>query len=165
MSLTGKPTLTTAAPVTNDGFWLDLSLGDLMDKYRIPSEYADSTISWAMSLAVIRLNEQLDSVKQAVLAMSFSTFTAYLDSKTTLYGEPALKVHYEHAVYSYAKAFLLQQFSTMNRRKQAENDAKESEDTEQYWLDESMKSVASLMRNFFPEESHSTKANFYVELI
>jgi len=165
MSLTGKPTLTTAAPVSNDGFWLDLTLSDLMDKYRIPSEYADATISWAMSLSVIRINEQLERVKEAVLDMPFLTFSDYLDSKTILYGEPALKVNYEHAVYSYAKAFLLQQFSTMNRRKQAENEAKESGETEQYWLDESMKSVASMMRAFFPEESHSTKANFYVELI
>lgn len=165
MSLTGKPTLTTAVPVANDGFWLDLSLGDLMDKYRIPSEYADATISWGMKLAVVRINEQLERVKKVVLDMPYLTFSDYLDSIIILDGEPDLKVNYEHAVYSYAKAFLLQQFSTMNRRKQAENEAKESGETEQYWLDESMKSVASMMRVFFPEESHSTKANFYVGLI
>ena len=161
MSLTGKPSLTTAAPVANDGFWPDLKLSDLMDRYRIPSEYADSTISWGLSLALVRVNEDLERAKQAVLSMSFGTFTEYLESSKTA----ALKVHYEHAVYSYAKAFLLQQFSTMNRRKDAENMAKEAPETEQYWLDESKKSVAAMLRHFFPNESHSTKANFYVELI
>lgn len=165
MSLTGKPSLTTAAPVANDGFWPDLSLSDLMNKYRIPSEYADDTISWGMSLALVRVNEQLERAKQAVLIMPFETLNAYLNSQTILYCEPALKVHYEHAVYSYAKAFLLQQFSTMNRRKEAENEAKESPETEQYWLDESKKSVASILRKFFPDEEHSTKANFFVGLI
>jgi hypothetical protein len=165
MSLTGKPSLTTAAPVANDGFWLDLKLSDLMDRYRIPSEYADDTISWGLSLAIVRVNEDLERAKQVVLAMPFETFTEYLESMTILYGEPALKVHYEHAVYSYAKAYLLQQFSTMNRRKEAENMAKEAPETEQYWLDESKKSVAAILRKFFPNEEHSTKANFYVELI
>ncbi|AWX99517.1 hypothetical protein A8139_05560 [Marinomonas primoryensis] len=165
MSLTGKPSLTTAAPVANDGFWPDLSLSDLMDRYRIPSEYADDTISWGLSLALVRVNEQLDRAKNNVLAMPFESFDAYLESMTILYGKPALSVHYEHAVYSYAKAFLLQQFSTMNRRKEAVNEAKESAETEQYWLDESKKSVAAIMRKFFPEEEHSTKANFYVELM
>jgi hypothetical protein len=165
MSLTGKPSLTTAAPVANDGFWPDLSLSDLMDRYRIPSEYANDTISWGLSLALVRVNEQLDRAKNNVLTMPFETFDAYLESMTILYGKPALTVHYEHAVYSYAKAFLLQQFSTMNRRKEAVNEAKESAETEQYWLDESKKSVAAIMRKFFPGEEHSTKANFYVELM
>jgi hypothetical protein len=160
MSLTGKPSLTTAAPVANDGFWPDLSLSDLMSRYRIPSEYADDTISWGLSLALVRVNEQLERAKQAVLVMPFETFTAYLESSSA-----ALKVHYEHAIYSYAKAFLLQQFSTMNRRKEAENMAKESSETEQYWLDESKKSVAAILRHFLPGEEHSTKANFFVGLI
>jgi hypothetical protein len=165
MSLTGKPSLTTAAPVANDDFWPDLSLSDLMSRYRIPSEYADDTISWGLSLALVRVNEQLERAKRAVLVMPFETFDAYLESMTILYGKPALTVHYEHAVYSYAKAFLLQQFSTMNRRKEAENMAKESSETEQYWLDESKKSVAAILRHFLPKEEHSTKANFHVGLI
>lgn len=157
MSLTGKPSLTTAAPVANDGFWPDLSLSDLMNRYRIPSEYADDTISWGLSLALVRVNEQLDRAKKAVLGMPFETLEAS--------SAAALNVHYEHAVYSYAKAFLLQQFSTMNRRKEAVNEAKESAETEQYWLDESQKSVAAILRHFVPGEDHSTKANFFVGLI
>ncbi len=161
MSLTGKPSLTTAAPVANDGFWPDLLLSDLMSRYRIPSEYADDTISWGLSLALVRVNEDIERVKQTVLAMPLESFTEYLESSS----EAGLKVHYEHAVYSYAKAYLLQQFSTMNRRKEAENLAKESQETEQYWLDESKKSVAAMLRHFFPDEEHSTKANFFVGMI
>ncbi len=161
MSLTGKPSLTTAAPVANDGFWPELSLSDLMNRYRIQSEYADDTISWGLSLALVRVNEQLERAKQAVLIMPFETFAGYLESSSAA----ALNVHYEHAVYSYAKAFLLKQFSTMNRRKEAVNEAKESAETEQYWLDESQKSVAAILRKFFPGEDHSTKANFFVGLI
>jgi len=166
MSLTGKPSLTTASPITNDGFWIDVAMADLMSKYRIPSEYADDTVKWGLSLAVIRVNEQLDRIKQAILLMPFTTFELYMDSNSMpVVGSELLQVHYEHAVYSRAKAFLLQQFSTMNSRKVAENEAKESEQTEQYWLDESAQSIAFLMRTFFPAESFVSKSNVHVSLI
>lgn len=166
MSLTGKPSLTTELPISNDGFWLDASMADLMSKYRIPSEYADDTIKWGLSLSVVRVNEQLERVKQAILLLPFATFEDYLASNSMpVVGSELLQVHYEHAIYSRAKAFLLQQFSTMNRRKDAENQAKESEETEQYWLDESAKSVAFLLRQFFPDESFISKANVHVALI
>lgn len=166
MSLTGKPSLTTDALISNDGFWLDVSVADLMSKYRIPSEYADDTVKWGLALSIVRVNEQLERVKHAVLLFPFATFEDYLNSHSKpVVGSELLQVHYEHAIYSRAKAFLLQQFSTMNRRKEAENQAKESEETERYWLDESAKSVAFIMRQFFPDESFISKANVHVALI
>lgn len=166
MSLTGKPSLTTASPITNDGFWLDVSMADLMSKYRIPSEYADDTIKWGLSLAVIRINEKLARAKAEMISLGSDTFADYLSAHSTPVAEgELLQIHYEAAVYSRAKALLLQQFKTMNRRTIAENEAKESEQTEQYWLDESQKSIASIMGWFFPTETFMTNANVYVGLI
>lgn len=166
MSLTGKPSLTNASPITNDGFWPDVAMGDLMSKYRIPSEYADDTIQWGLSLAVVRVNEHLERIKQLILSDAVETFEDYLQANSSpIFNRELMHVQYEHAVFSRAKALLLKQFVTMNRRQIAENEAKESEQTEMYWLDQSQASVASLMKAFFPDEDFMRKSNLHVALL
>lgn len=166
MSLTGKPSLTNASPITNDGFWPDVEMADLMSKYRIPSEYADDTIKWGLSLAVIHVNEKLGRIKQLILSEAVETFEDYMQANSSpIFNRELMHVQYEHAVFSRAKALLLKQFVTMNRRQIAENEAKESEQTETYWLDQSQASVASLMKAFFPDEDFMRKSNFHVVLL
>lgn len=166
MSLTGKSSLTKASPITNDGWWADVSMADLMSKYRIPSEYADDTIKWGLSLAVVRVNETLDPVKQHLISLGFDDFESYLQANSSpVVSSELLLVHYENAVYSRAKALLLKQFITMNRREVAENQAKESEQTETYWLDESQASIASIWNMFFPEDSKAKTHGFHAVLL
>ena len=166
MSLTGKPSLATAEPVVNDGFWVDLSLGDLMDKYRIPAEYENDTILLGVQMSLIRVNDKLIRARDAMIELGYITFTAYLTANPDpIDGKEKLQVHYEHAVYCRAKAFLLQQFNSLNRRNDAENAAKEADETEQYWLDESAQAIAAIMKVFFPLETFSGNANIHVALI
>jgi len=166
MSLTGNPTLTTSQPLVNDGFWLDVAVGDLISKYRIPSEYADDTIKTGLLLAIVRVNEKLKRAKDEMIVLGYNTFQLYLNNNSnSVAGAELLHIHYEHAVFSRAKAFLLQQFKTMNRRDVAENEAKESEETEQFWLDESAKSIAAIMMEFFPTETHVANNDVYVSSI
>jgi len=166
MSLTGKPPLATAAPIENDGFWLDVSTADLMSKYRIPAEYVGDVITWGLTLAVVRVNAALVMVKSEIITLGFATLEAYLNANSNQVGGfETIQTHYEHAVYARAKASLLQQFNSMNRRDKAENAAKESEDTEQYWLDESAQSVVALQSAFFPDDCFIAKHNVHVALI
>lgn len=166
MSLTGKPALATAQPIANNGFWLDVSTADLMSKYRIPAEYAGEVITWALTLAVVRVNNYLQRAQAEIITLSFATFEAYLTANSQqVGGYEIMQTHYEHAVYARAKAALLQQFNSMNRRDQAENAAKESEQTEQYWLDESAASIAAINKAIFPLETFSANANVHVALI
>lgn len=163
MSLTGKPELTTAEPIVNDGFWPDLSMADLMANYRLPSEYVTEVIKTGLVLALVRGNEKLERAKAAILLLGHATFEAYLTANPEpVAGTEKLKLHYENVIYARAKASLLQQFKTINRRDIAENEAKESEETEQFWLDESTASVAAIMKVFFPDEFHTAKSGFYV---
>jgi len=166
MSLTGNPILTTSQPLVNDGFWLDVAVGDLISKYRIPSEYTPETINTGLLLAVVRVNEKLKRAKDEMIVLGYNTFQLYLDNNSeSIAGAELLQIHYEHAVFSRAKGFLLQQFKTMNRRDIAENEAKESEETEQFWLDESVKSIAAIMTEFFPLEIHVANNDVYVSSI
>jgi len=95
--------------------------------------------------------------------LGYNTFQLYLDNNSNaVAGAELLHIHYEHAVFSHAKAFLLQQFKTINRRDVAENEAKDSEETEQFWLDESTKSIAAIMFEFFPTETHVANNNVHI---
>lgn len=153
MSLTGKPELTTATRFSNDGFWPDLSLAELMDKYRIPSEYANDTISWGLTLALVNVNLELEPVKAAIIATGFNSLAAYTSANSHLINnQEQREIQYKHAVYAYAKAQLIPQFNSMNRRENAVNAAKESPETEQYWLDQSAHAVQQLFGKFVPDQ-------------
>lgn len=163
MSLTGKPDLTTAAPFVNDGFWPDLSLAELMDKYRIPAEYADETIKWGLTLALVNVNLELEAVKAAIVLTGSNTLAAYNTAHPhPINGVELLVIQYNHAVYSRAKAWLLQQFNSMNRKVVAEAAMKEAPETEQYWLDESAKAIRQLFAKFLPLEVKTANHGVHV---
>ena len=144
-SLTGKPELTSAAPIENDGFWPDLALGDLMAQYRIPAEYDSAVISNALKLAMFNTNTYLQPVKDALVLLEYTTL---LSAATAYTVETPALIHYNNAVFSRAKAMLLQQFNTMNRRPNAENAVKTAPETEDYLMKEAAYSVKRLFDLF-----------------
>ena len=166
MSLTGKPSLTSASAFVNDGFWPDLSVATLMDKYRIPPEYADETIKWGLTLAMVNVNLDLEPVKAAIVALGYASLTAYNTvNSQQLNSEQVTVIHYQHAVYAYAKAFLLQQFNSLNRKPNSESAAKEAPETEQYWMDQSASAVQKLFAKFLPLETKTATAGAHVALL
>jgi hypothetical protein len=166
MSLTGKPALTTAAAVTNDGFWPDLALADLLNNYRIPSEYADGVITTGLTMALMQVNLKLAKVKDQLVLDSYATLSAYTTAHPEALGnKQVLAELYKHAVYSRAKAGLLMQFAAINRRPEADNQAKEGQNMETHWLDESQAAIAEFYRRFLPAEVMPSKANTLAVLI
>jgi hypothetical protein len=166
MSLTGKPALTTSAALPNDGFWPGVAIGDLLNKYRIPAEYADETIKLGLTMAMVRVNEKLAKVKAAIITLGYATLQAHCDANVRqIVGEDVMILQYRHAVFCRAKAFLLRQFPTVNRRPVAENEAKEAPETEQYWLDQSQAAIASFFDLFLPDEAVAAQDGVYVALL
>jgi hypothetical protein len=166
MSLTGKPELTTSAALANDGFWPDVAIGDLLNQYRIPAEYADETIKLGLTMAMVRVNEKLEKVKAAIAATGYAALQEYADDHPRpMAGEDVWILQYRHAVCCRAKAFLLRQFPTINRRPIAENEAKDAPETEHYWLDQSQAAIASFFAAFLPDETVAAQDGFYVALL
>jgi len=166
MAFIGNPALASSAPISNDGFWPDLLTGDLMAKYRIPSEYEGGVIETGLIMAMIQVNAQLEAVKQTIIDLGHADLDAYIATKSQLIGgKEVLLSQYEHAVYTRAKAGLLQQFKTMNRRKIAETEAKESDETELYWLDQSQSMIKQFFDLLIPLNSVVGKANTHVALL
>ncbi len=166
MALTGKPTLTTNAQVQNDGFWPDLMIDELLSQYRIPSEYADDVVRQGLLLSMLHVNESLLPVEAALKAMDYCNLMQYArDMEHPVNDVYPSETRYKHAVFSRAKAFLLQQFNTLNHRSQAENIGKESVDTEQYWLDQSQAEIRFFFGRVLPEQHTPAQFGFHASLI
>jgi Phage head completion protein (GPL) len=164
MSLTGKPDLPQARPVLNDGWWPNLQVGDLISQYRIPAEYDQDVIVTGIRMAILHVNRRLKEVKTA-LAADYLTFAAYVADKGNVDGKPSLELHYANAVYSTAKANLLQQFNSMNRRPNAEAAAKEAPEMESHWLDQAEASIAEIIRAAIPGSTPVSDHGVYVGLL
>lgn len=166
MSFTGKPELANLPEISNDGFWPDISAYEFAAKMRVPSEYATDVISYGLSLSIIRVNAALADAKSAIETAAYANFAAYLAEHGAIINQTnVLLLQYEHAVYCRAKAFLLQQFNTLNRRADAENAAKESAETEQYWLDEAQASIKALLDFVIPTAVHYSADGFHAALL
>lgn len=166
MALTGKTTKTTNSRIVNDGFWPSVMVDELMSQYRIPSEYADDTIETGLVLSIIQINEALLLVKRFLESSDYVSLADYCDDNP----DPVNDIHvlitqYKAAVFMRAKAFLLQQFNSMNRRSNAENAAKESQETKEYWLDQSQAAVAFIFNRLLPEQKPGSVAGFHAALI
>lgn len=137
-----------------------------MGSYRIPSEYADQVIITGLAMAMIRVNDKLAPVKRAIEDAGYNSLTEYTDANAqSINGQKVLLLQYTHAVFTRAKAGLLQQFNSLNRKEEAENAAKESGETEQYWLNESQASIKAFFDLFLPDETTLSSANAHVTLL
>ena len=167
MGFTGKTSQTTAVHISNDGFWPDVSVGDLLNNYRIPSEYTDGVTKTGLIMSLTHINQALKAVKDAVLLIPLNTLEEYCDANVNeINGLPVLITHYKHAVYCRAKADLLKQFNSLNRKPNAENAAKESDDQQDYWLDQSQASIKAIFTQVLPDDtSVSSMANVHISLI
>lgn len=168
MSLTGKPALTTPGDIANDEFWPDLAIGDLISKYRIPPEYDDLVIKTGLIQSIVTVNSKLAAIKLAVQDLGYTDFTGYAEAvhSATINDANILLLHYEHAVFTRAKADLLKQFNSLNRKANAENAAKESDDAGGFWLNASQGSIKALFNAVLPEdETTPGTANVHVALL
>jgi len=168
MGFSGKPELTELPAITNDGFWVNLALADFMRDYRIPAEYDNGVILQGVIMSMVRVNDKLKAVKEAINVLaSGSTFSQYLTAHPNylINGTDWAVLEYKHAVFCHAKAYLLQQFNTLNRRKDAENAAKEAPEVEEYWANQAQQSVYNLLIKYAPNSATTANSDTFVGLI
>lgn len=117
MSFSAISTGLSSLVVAGDGWWPDLPVADFQQTYRLPQEYADMLLQDHLELAAIWAQRQLEEWRTVREA----------EGCTALASVPkgALRL-YRRAVSCHAKALLLAQFATVERREAAKNDAKES---------------------------------------
>ena len=143
MSFTGKPDTYLNSVIVNDGFFPNISLGELQRFYRVPAEYRQEVVEHHTRLAVSDCNAQLAVRKAEWLELGNNTLEQV--NTAEIGGQVALVEQYKRAVFCRAVGLLLMAFATINRREQAENLAKESDDTNQYFLAQSGRAIRRLL--------------------
>lgn len=128
MSFSGIPEIPQDMSVQNDGWFPDLSVSEFQNIYRLPADYHADLIADHLKLAMAWANRQLADWKADREAEGVTGLAEHPGLR--LGGEPVVCLHYRRAVFAEAKALLLRQFATVNRRAAAENEAKEGEETE-----------------------------------
>ena len=143
MSFSGLPDHAVDSTVTNDGFWPDLNTGDFQTNYRLPAEYEQAMVEDHLQLAMAWANQTLRKWKTEQQAAGHHSMESVPSDE--IGGEKLTLIHYRRAVFCHAKALLLQQFATTDRREAANNEAKESEETEDKFLEFSRHAITDFL--------------------
>ncbi len=125
MSFNALPRTTPTTVLPGDGWYPDIPIADFVDSYRLPAEFGEALLSDHLSLAVLWARRQLAAWRAEREAEGVATLAAI--SITGVEGGAVLL--YRRAVFCHAKALLLGQFATVDRREAARNEAKEGADT------------------------------------
>ncbi|MCF5747124.1 head completion/stabilization protein [Pseudomonas tremae] len=142
MSFSGKPTTFVEQAIENDGFWPDLSVTEFQKGYRLPAEYLVEMLAADLNMAMVEVNTDLAKLKARWQGAGVSNVES---ADTTILPESTFQAAtYKRAVYSRAKASLLTQFATVNRRESAENVGKELPERSETFLAFSQAAVRSL---------------------
>ncbi|ARA80066.1 head completion/stabilization protein [Pseudomonas ficuserectae] len=142
MSFSGKPTTFVEQAIENDGFWPDLSVTEFQKGYRLPAEYLVEMLAADLNMAMVEVNTDLAKLKARWQGAGVSNVES---ADTTVLPERTFQAAtYKRAVYSRAKASLLTQFATVNRRESAENVGKELPERSETFLAFSQAAVRSL---------------------
>ncbi|MEQ4340567.1 head completion/stabilization protein [Pseudomonas syringae] len=142
MSFSGKPTTFVEQAIENDGFWPDLSVIEFQKGYRLPAEYLVEMLAADLNMAMVEVNTDLAKLKARWQGAGVSNVES---ADTTILPERTFQAAtYKRAVYSRAKASLLTQFATVNRRESAENVGKELPERSETFLAFSQAAVRSL---------------------
>ena len=139
MSFGGRPTTLIDQPIANDGFWPDLGLSEFQQGYRLPAEYLVELLVDGIGFAMGEVNVDLAQRKAQWQRAGIHNVAAA--DPMILEERAFMALSYKRAVYCRAKAYLLAQFATVNRRDSAENQAKEAPDTAAAFLTFSQQAV------------------------
>lgn len=143
----GRTAQKLSRTVANGAFWPELELGELQEQYRIPSEYREQTILHQTILAAIEVNRELNQERCQWVRNGWATLQ---DVPAEEMGDGEVALHeltllYKQAVYALAKAKLLANYASANRRDRvAEHPAREGEETYELFIAQSTDAIRLL---------------------
>lgn len=123
------PPAPTPAIVENDGWFPDIALAEMRDTMRLDGTVTDARLVQAVVDAVLQVNRELADWQGAHAAAGVATLAAV--PATRINRESRLLAQYRRAVYSTAKADLIERYRDYDTTSSSLTDKKSME-----WLDE-----------------------------
>jgi len=128
-------------------FWPVISSAKFYEVYRIPAELPESTVMDYLRQAIVRVIEALAEWKIEQTAAGYAALAAVPQDQIDGFGK--LVLLWERAVYCEAKAELLKETETVERKDKAENAAKTGPETEakyREWAADALRSITGMKR-------------------
>jgi hypothetical protein len=118
----------SATVVENDGWYIDINLPLMRDAMRLDGTVTDPRLRQAVVAAIMHVNQELADWKRDQIAAGYTTLAAvpadHIDR------ESVLIAHYRRAVYSTAKADMIERYRDIDSTASSLSDKKMME-----WLD------------------------------
>jgi hypothetical protein len=143
MSFNALTDKTSTRIVAGDGWWPDLSVGEFMGNYRLPAEYAEDMVEDHIAIARLWAVRQLAAWRAGQQAAGHASIDTV--PVCGLAGE-ATRL-FKRAVFCHAKALLLGQFVTVERREAARDAGKETPDITAMFYAWAHDAIADLLGN------------------
>ncbi|PUA16813.1 head completion/stabilization protein [Glaciimonas sp. PCH181] len=116
---------TDTTVVENDGWFPDIALHHMRDAMRLDGTVTTPRLVQAVAEAILHVNRELDQWQNAQLDAGYSTLEAVPAKKINR--ESKLLIHYRRAVYSTAKADLLEKYRDYDSTGASMTDKKSTE--------------------------------------
>ncbi len=129
--------------ITAGDFWPSLESKDFYDGYNIPAELTASTVIDHLRQAIIRVRRAMDDWKAEQEVLGYTALSEV--PQETIDEEGELSLLWARAVFCDAKAEILKETETINRREVAENAAKTSEETEEKFREFSQDAIRAIV--------------------
>lgn len=142
MSFTGKPEAYLESTLENDGFFPDISLGEFQRLYRVPAEYLQELVEHHLRLAISDCNDAL--AEQQTIWIKHGAEQLEDVSDRAIGGKKVLVMQYNRAVYARAMGLLVRAYTSLNRKAEAEQLAKEGVDVTQDYFAQSKHALRRL---------------------
>lgn len=130
------------ADIENDGWFPVLKLAEFADIYGIAAELSDAQLEHCLLLAMDRANQSLATFKAAQVAQGIERLVDVSAGK--LGGKSAAVGNYKRAAYSMAKADLLRESISMDRKADAENAANSAVEMVDFYERQATRALANL---------------------
>ncbi|MEB0138006.1 MULTISPECIES: head completion/stabilization protein [unclassified Undibacterium] len=111
-----------AGLIINDGWFPDIRLADMREAARIDGTVTDARLTAALVDAILSVNLALHAWKAQHLAAQYADLLSV--PAPSIQGESQYLAHYRRAVYSTAKADLLEKYRDFDSTGQAQSDKK-----------------------------------------
>ena len=144
MSFHGKDQrICSGRVIQNQPFWPDIDLGILVNDYRMPADLPETVIETELRIAMGTINSRLESLRYTMREKGFSRLTEV--PSECINGVSLLLERYTRAVMCAAKAAILREWPSIDRREAAENQARSSAETEDRYLEFADEAVSALL--------------------
>lgn len=143
MSFSGKHPDPQQGIITNQPFWPDLDLMEFSINYRVPNDMVADSVKEQLIQAITDINSRLLDWQEQKKKEGHEHLTDV--PADTVDNQSILVILYKRAVFSRAKATICRDYPTIDRRTEAENQAKSADDIERIYLRNAFEAVRQMM--------------------